>query len=137
MANMMDEMQKTLAKRRQRVEVANTEDKLKIKNGHAEDGPLKHFKDHTPAKFNIKRLFDSPKLNTSASLSKLEVVSGNRGLELVKNREVNKVGTTTVELEAVKQEILQEMREEISKAKLEIIDMIRQELSRNRGDPEC
>jgi len=139
MANMMDEMQKTLAKRRQRVEVANTdvegEDGLKIKN--AEDGPLKPFKDHTPAKFNIKRLFDSPKLNTSASLSKLEVVSGNRGLELVKNREVNKVGTTTVELEAVKQEILQEMREEISKAKLEIIDMIRQELSRNRGDPEC
>jgi len=141
MASMMDEMQKTLAKRRQRVETVKTEvggeDGQSSQDGHSEGSPSLALKERTPAKFNLKGLLDSPKLNSSASLSKLQVVSGSRGLELVKNKEGSKVGTSTVELEAVKQEILKEMREEISKAKLEIIDIIRQELSRSRSDSDC
>ena len=141
MASMMDEMQKTLAKRRQRVEEVKTEvggaDGPSSQDGHSEGSPSRALKERTPTKFNLKGLLDSPKLNSSASLSKLQVVNGSRGLELVKNKEVSKVGTSTVELEAVKQEILKEMREEISKAKLEIIDIIRQELSRSRSDSDC
>jgi len=134
---MMDEMQKTLARRRQRVEADTAENEQVVETENvSKPEAVSPAKDLASTKLKLQELFGSPKLNTSASLSKLEVVNGNRGLELVKNRVV-KVGTTTVELEAVKQEILKEMREEISKAKMEIVDIIRQELNRNRSESEA
>jgi len=136
---MMDEMQKTLARRRQKVEAkAEEEEKVDSEKGReTEIKPESPVKDVASAKLKLQELFGSPKLNTTASLSKLEVVNGNRGLELVKNRDTTKVGTTTVELEAVKQEILKEMRDEISKAKMEIIDIIRAELHRSRNESDA
>merc|ERR1719470_821058 len=135
----MDEMQKTLARRRQKVEAkAEEEEKADSEKGsETESKPESPVKDVASTKLKLQELFGSPKFNTTASLSKLEVVNGNRGLELVKNRDTTKVGTTTVELEAVKQEILKEMRDEISKAKMEIIDIIKAELHRSRNESDA
>merc|ERR1712129_243348 len=124
------------ARRRQKVEADAENEQVVDTENKNEPEAVSPAKDFASTKLKLQELFGSPKLNTSASLSKLEVVNGNRGLELVKNKVV-KVGTTTVELEAVKQEILKEMREEISKAKMEIVDIIRQELSRNRNESEA
>ena len=136
---MMDEMQKTLARRRKKVETSLEDgeegDTEKNKANENKSGIQNPVKELTPTKLKLQELFSSPKMNTTSGLSKMEVVSGNRGLELVKNKET-KVGTTTVELEAVKQEILKEMREEISKAKMEIIDIIREELNKSRAESE-
>merc|ERR1712142_183559 len=130
MASMLDEMQKTLAKRRLRAEASAETDSEGGKKTN--DVPSKVaspilLKTSTPIK---PKPLGTSKLNTSVSLGKLEVVSGSRGLELVNNKEMNKLGCTAVELESAKQGILQEMRDEIVKAKTEIIELIKQELSR-------
>ena len=131
----------TLARRRQKVEAKAEEEEKDDSEKRSETGSTPEVespvKDVASAKLKLQELFGSPKMNTTASLSKLEVVNGNRGLELVKSKDTTKVGTTTVELEAVKQEILKEMRDEISKAKMEIIDIIRAELNRSRNESDA
>lgn len=99
MANMMDEMQKTLARRRAKVDRSSEEPEAK----EGGDGG----KGCSPGKANSVGS-ESPKPENNYAAT-----NGN--------------GT---ELEAVKQEILREMRKEIAKAKQEIIDVIRSELSR-------
>jgi len=101
MASMMDEMQKTLARRRAKVDRSSEEPEGEGGSNYAEGG-----KGSSPGKATSTGS-ESPKPeNHSAS-------NGNSG-----------------DMEAMKQEILREMRKEIGKAKQEIIDVIRAELAR-------
>jgi len=98
---MMDEMQKTLARRRAKVDRSSEEPEGEGGSNYAEGG-----KGSSPGKATSTGS-ESPKPeNHSAS-------NGNSG-----------------DMEAMKQEILREMRKEIGKAKQEIIDVIRAELAR-------
>lgn len=103
MASMMDEMQKTLARRRAKVDRSSEEP-----DGEA-DRP-------TYAETGGKG--SSPGKSTAA------------GSESPKPESHSNTNGTTGEMEAMKQEILREMRKEISKAKQEIIEVIRSEMSR-------
>jgi len=127
MANMMDEMQKTLAKRRQKIEELSDKEKQ-------ENSAIQVDKDWTPVKFKLKEVLNSPKLNASASMSKLEVINGSKGLEIVNKNQRSQ--DRTLELETIKKEILEEMRDEISKAKNEIIQIIKEQFSNARADSE-
>merc|ERR1712215_57720 len=118
MANMMDEMQKTLAKRQQKME-AKVENVFESTPSKPKD-PIED-KCRTPARQKFQELANSPKLNTSASLGKLEIVSGNRGLELVRRKDNNEA--RSAQLETLKEEMIKEMRNEICTAKNETIDM--------------
>jgi len=107
MASMMDEMQKTLARRRAKVDRSSEEPdgEADRTNHYAEGGS--GMKGTSPGKQNAGS--ESPKPETHA------VVNGNG---------------SSGDLEVMKQEILREMRKEINKAKQEIIDVIRSELAR-------
>jgi len=104
MASMMDEMQKTLARRRAKVDRSSEEpgDRSDGESGEARSSPGK-VSGSGPAS---QAGSESPKPEHAAT-------NGNSS-----------------ELEAVKQELLREMRKEINKAKQEIIDVIRLELSK-------
>merc|ERR1719398_391651 len=99
MASMMDEMQKTLARRRAKVDRSSEEPdgEADRTNHYAEGGS--GTKGSSPGKQNAGS--ESPKPETHA------VVNGNG---------------SSGDLEVMKQEILREMRKEINKAKQEIID---------------
>ena len=125
MANMMDEMQKTLAKRRQKME-AKEENVFEPTPSKPKDPIEENCR--TPARRKFQEITNSPKLNTSASLGKLEIVNGNRGLELVRKK--NNIESRSAELETLKEEMLKEMRNEICTAKNEIIDMIKKEFGK-------
>jgi len=98
MASMMDEMQKTLARRRAKVDRSSEE----LDSDGQENGEISSH----------GKAISQPGSQTGSESPKPDEV-GNNG-----------------DLEAVKQEILREMRKEIAKAKKEIIDVIQQELSR-------
>ena len=69
---------------------------------------------------------------SSASLSKIEVINGSRGLELI-NKSLDSTKQCSLnksEIESLKSEILKEIRTEIEKSKLEIIEIIRKEMQR-------
>jgi len=110
MASMMDEMQKTLARRRAKVDRSSEEPdgEAERTNHYAEAGSAA-TKGSSPGKNVPNAGSESPKPESHA------VVNGNG---------------SSGDLEVVKQEILREMRKEINKAKQEIIDVIRLELSR-------
>lgn len=102
MASMMDEMQKTLARRRAKVDRSSEEPEGEGSSStYAEGG-----KGSSPGKAAAAGS-ESPKPENHS------VSNGNSG-----------------DMEAMKQEILREMRKEIGKAKQEIIDVIRAELAR-------
>lgn len=111
MASMMDEMQKTLARRRAKVDRSSEEPESSVERSPgpaSEEGGRKSVGQEVQEKGAspvVSKGPDSPRPDTSSSSS-------------------------SSDLEAVKQEILREMRKEINKAKQEIIDVIRQELSR-------
>lgn len=108
---MMDEMQKTLARRRAKVDRGSEE---------PEEG---RDKSASPGKVERQGGSESPKpgkrrpFGSDADQGEIKV----NGLD---------GSVSSTELEAVKQEILREMRKEVNKAKQEIIDVIRSELSR-------
>eukprot|EP00092_Neocalanus_flemingeri_P032504 GFUD01035351.1.p1 GENE.GFUD01035351.1~~GFUD01035351.1.p1 ORF type:complete len:542 (-),score=144.22 GFUD01035351.1:1810-3435(-) len=107
MASMMDEMQKTLARRRAKVDRSSEEpDSERQENGE-------------------RRGSDFPEKGSSPGKG-ISAPGSQAGSESPKPDGASSSG----DLEAVKQEILREMRKEIAKAKQEIIDVIRQELSR-------
>jgi len=108
---MMDEMQKTLARRRAKVERGSEE---------PEEG---REKSSSPGKVERQGGSESPKPGKKRF--------GSTEIEQ-DSIKVNGIDGTASsgELEAVKQEILREMRKEVNKAKQEIIDVIRAEMSR-------
>lgn len=101
---MMDEMQKTLARRRAKVDRSSEEPDGESGSSHYADGGKSCSPGKGPAAGS-----ESPK---------------------PENHATSNGSSSNAELEAVKQEILKEMRKEIGKAKQEIIDVIRLELSR-------
>jgi len=148
MASMMDEMQKTLARRRAKVDRSSEEpDSEKQENGERRGSDFPE-KGSSPGKAisqpGSQAGSESPKpgrrrhsTRGSQDVESLGGSFGNLGratsLGAQENGTENHVPdgpTSSGDLEAVKQEILKEMRKEIAKAKQEIIDVIRQELSR-------
>lgn len=123
MVSMMDEMQKTLARRRAKVE--NKQDEDDPSGGRLE-------KSSSPAG-------DSNKIrssNASNSGSESPKPARKRFGSIENDLDVSRVngdassGATNEQLEALKQEILREMRKEMTKMKQEIIDAVRMELNR-------
>ena len=117
MASMMEEMKNKLASRRRNTEAAS------------EDPDLPSLaKQQPPASPLVKtrpQLGASPGLGRAASsLARLELVSGSRGLELVRGAHAQ----DRQQLDTLKGDILREIRAEIEKSKLEIIQIIRSEL---------
>jgi len=113
---MMDEMQKTLARRRAKVDRSSEEPEgsversfgSSVESGTTEGGPRRGASQEAGQEKGV-----SPgQMSKGSESPRPDTASGSS------------------DLEAVKQEILREMRKEISKAKQEIIDVIRQELSR-------
>jgi len=107
MASMMDEMQKTLARRRAKVDRSSEEPDSDRQDG-GEGRRQEIEKSSSPGK-----PFSQPGSQAGSESPRPEMMNG-----------------SSSELEAMKQEILKEMRKEIAKAKLEIIEVIRQEMSR-------
>lgn len=111
MASMMDEMQKTLARRRAKVDRSSEEpDSDKQENGVMGD---RRQGDGGEKSSSPGKPLSHPGSQAGSESPKPESMNGNAS-----------------ELENMKQEILREMRKEIAKAKLEIIEVIRQEMSR-------
>lgn len=104
---MMDEMQKTLARRRAKVDRSSEEPDSDRQDG--DSGRRQELeKSCSPGK-----PFSQPVSQAGSESPRPDIMNG-----------------SSSELEAMKQEILKEMRKEISKAKQEIIEVIRQEMSR-------
>ncbi|KAK2706913.1 protein enabled-like isoform X3 [Artemia franciscana] len=116
--SMMDEMQRTLARRRAQAERQDTtsaslsqdESDRKYNTIATTNGRLNNGNAESP-KSGRKRL------GSSGDEASPRVTNG-------------KAETGSLDLESIKQEIIKEVRKEIQKAKLEIIDAIRLELSR-------
>jgi len=107
MASMMDEMQKTLARRRAKVDRSSEEPDSDRQDG--DSGRRQELeKSSSPGK-----PFSHHGSQAGSESPRPEMMNG-----------------SSSEIEAMKQEILKEMRKEISKAKQEIIEVIRQEMSR-------
>ena len=115
---MMEEMKNKLASRRRNTEAA----------GEEPDLPSPAKQQQPPASPLVKtrpQLGASPGLGRAASsLARLEVVSASRGLELVRGAHAQE----RQQLDTLKEDILREIRAEIEKSKLEIIQIIRSEL---------
>jgi len=111
MSSMMDEMQKTLARRRAKVDRGSEE---------PEDG---RDKSASPGKADRQGGSESPKPGKRRTFGSVDIDQ-----EIKVNGIDGNVSCT--ELEAVKQEILKEMRKEVNKAKQEIIEVIRAEISK-------
>jgi len=146
---MMDEMQKTLARRRAKVDRSSEEpDSERQENGERRGSDFPE-KGSSPGKAisqpGSQAGSESPKpgrrrhsTRGSQDIDSLGSSIGNLGRATslgaqevgTENYVPDGVSSSSGDLEAVKQEILREMRKEIAKAKQEIIDVIRQELSR-------
>jgi len=143
---MMDEMQKTLARRRAKVDRSSEEPDSENGERRGSDFPEKGS---SPGKGisqpGSQAGSESPKpgrrrhsTRGSQDIDSLSSSMGNLGRATslgaqevgTENYVPDGVNGSGGDLEAVKQEILREMRKEIGKAKQEIIDVIRQELSR-------
>lgn len=129
MTSMMDEMQKTLARRRAKVDRGSEEPEKSpgpgVKNGALEN----REKGASPGVGKVGQ--ESQEKGTSPGVGK----GGQENQEKGTSPGVSKGPDTyssfpSSELDAMKQEILREMRKEVNKAKQEIIDVIRQELAR-------
>ena len=115
MASMMEEMKNKLASRRRNSEAAAEDTDL--------PSPAKQQPPASPLVKTRPQLGASPGLGRAASsLARLEVVSGSRGLEVVRG------AGDRQQLDKLKEDILREIRAEIEKSKLEIIQIIRSEL---------
>ena len=110
MASMMEEMKNKLARRKQNSDVDISSSSSPGKTEPTTPTTPTTSRSQNPSQ-NIPETF-SPRVPTSA-LSKLESYSGS---------------TARGNLEALKTEILEEIRSEIEKSKMEIIEIIREEI---------
>ncbi|KAJ3661256.1 hypothetical protein Zmor_005660 [Zophobas morio] len=119
MASMMDEMAKTLARRRAAVEKKNTdkdEDEKKAVWEKTNTLPSNTSKFSESPK-SIRKRFGSASEETILKVNGLSEVSG--------------LSLGPTELESLKNEIVKEVKKEISKMKQDIIDAIKSELNRS------
>lgn len=137
MISMMDEMQRTLARRRAKTDRGSEEPSTETNpNGDRRGSESTPSPGAGMLGGGGRSVTDSPR---GASDSPRGASDSPRGTSMdVDTQKLEKAGTTGVnglgdkvdsaDLEQMKQEILREMRKEINKAKLEIIDAIRLEL---------
>ena len=130
MANMMEEMKNKLAKLRKTCDDDADDGKLNVSVTNLSSPKInkKPNREHSPSPFKMKMASTSNLTPAKSAMNKFEVISGKRGLELVNKTLDNKACLDKHQLEALKSEILSEIRTEIEKSKLEIIDIIRSEL---------
>merc|ERR1712012_493668 len=127
MVSMMDEMQKTLARRRAKVEKTDDEEPSVRSNFEKGSSPTGKSSSGSESPKPGRRRFgstadeiDVTKLNGMAENAINNATSSGSGGSVASN----------AELEAVKQEILREMRKEMAKMKQDIIEAIRCEMNR-------
>jgi len=125
MASMMDEMQKTLARRRAKVEKGDDEE------------PSRNFEKGSSPTGKSSSGSESPKPGRrrfGSTADEIDVTKLNGMAENAINNATSSGGqasaASNAELEAVKQEILREMRKEMAKMKQDIIEAIRCEVNR-------
>lgn len=126
MASMMDEMQKTLARRRAKVDAPQKGDDEES-SGRKESSPTGKSSSGSESPEPGRRRFGSTA--DEIDVTKLNGMAENA----INNATSNSGGCTTAtnaELEAMKQEILREMRKEMAKMKQDIIEAIRCEMNR-------
>ena len=132
MASMMEEMKNKLAKLRKTADEGNNENVPVPNVSSPKINKITRDQTQSPSPFKMKMASTSSLTPAKASMNKFEVISGNRGLELVnKSLDNTKTCLDKQQLETLKCEILSEIRTEIEKSKLEIIDIIRSELQKN------
>lgn len=126
MASMMDEMQKTLARRRAKVDKGEDDDSGERKNFEKGSSPTGKSSSGSESPKPGRRRFGS-------TADEIDVTKLNGMAENAINNATSSSNSTTAsnaELEAIKQEILREMRKEMSKMKQDIIEAIRCEMNR-------
>lgn len=126
MVSMMDEMQKTLARRRAKVERVEDEDS---------GGERKNFEKGSSPTGKSSSGSESPKPGRrrfGSTADEIDVLKLNGMAENAINNATSNSSTaaSSTELEAMKQEILREMRKEMAKMKQEIIEAVRCEMNR-------
>lgn len=128
MASMMDEMQKTLARRRAKVERGEDDDS----SGPGSGG--RNFEKGSSPTGNKSSSSgsESPKPGRRRFGSTADEIDVTKLNGMAENNASGAGGTsaTNAELEAMKQEILREMRKEMAKMKQDIIEAIRCEMNR-------
>jgi len=121
----MDEMQKTLARRRAKVENKQDEDDPSC-GGRLE-------KSSSPAgdsnKFRSSNASNSGSESPKPARKRFGSIENDLDVSRV-NGDASGGGATSEQLEALKQEILREMRKEMTKMKQEIIEAVRMEINR-------
>jgi len=135
MASMMDEMQKTLARRRAKVDRSSEEPDSGEAADQGKEKGGSPGKPYPVSGGGSQAGSESPKpgrrrhstRGSVCGLDTADIMSQSVGAG---PESMNGTGGGSAELEAMKQDILREMRKEIAKAKLEIIEVIRQEMSR-------
>eukprot|EP00095_Tigriopus_kingsejongensis_P008597 maker-scaffold460_size165339-snap-gene-0.26 protein:Tk08597 transcript:maker-scaffold460_size165339-snap-gene-0.26-mRNA-1 annotation:"protein enabled-like" len=129
MASMMDEMQKTLARRRAKVDKKHDEDDTENGN-NGNGGGLSH----SSSRGRVFEKGSSPTGSKSNAGSESPKVGGRRrfasNAHEIDVSQFNGDSSNNADLEAMKQEILAEVRKEIKQMKEEIIEVIRTEMSR-------
>jgi len=120
MASMMDEMQKTLARRRAKVDAPQKGDDDES-SGRKESSPTGKSSSGSESPKPGRRRFGS-------TADEIDVTKLNGMAENAINNATSSGGTTATnaELEAMKQEILREMRKEMAKMKQDIIEAIQE-----------
>merc|ERR1719510_2593729 len=126
MVSMMDEMQKTLARRRAKVERVEDDDS---------GGERKNFEKGSSPTGKSSSGSESPKPGRrrfGSTADEIDVLKLNGMAENAINNATSNSSTaaSSTELEAMKQEILREMRKEMAKMKSEIIEAVRCEMNR-------
>jgi len=134
MTSMMDEMQKTLARRRAKVDKDVEEEKGS--GGEQSNGPrrgLNFEKGASPSAYGDRSSREKSQSNSGSESPKPRRTRlGSLADEIDvshRNGEASS-GVTNAELQAFKQEILEEMRKEMDKMKQDILEAIRSESSR-------
>ena len=121
MMSMMDEMQKTLARRREKTESESpSRASPAAKSGAAAAGTAGNSQ-------NRKSGSESPKMPDAGSGARRRLGSVPDGSAV--NGDAGG-GATTEQMEVLKQEILREMRKEVDQMKKDIIEAIRTEMRR-------
>lgn len=126
MASMLDEMAKTLARRREKQKVVVDDDKGDTRDKWEKSNTLPHKISSSQSQSGGASIGDSPK-----SRKRFGSASEEQILKQVNGNEFSLPATTSsFDAEAFKADILKEIRSEIAKAKKEIIDAIKVEFNR-------
>merc|ERR1712150_441963 len=138
MASMMDEMQKTLARRRAKVDKDSEEEKTETEKSTARQR-LGFEKGASPSTYGDRSSREKSQSNSGSESPKPrrtrlgsladEIDVSQRNGDTSSTNGPNS-GITSAELQTFKQEILDEMRKEMDKMKQDIIEAIRSDLNR-------